>query len=246
MTRKKASIILGSLLLLAGLGAAIYLIVRHEINKPVPVTQEVKQTTPTEPTLFTFDKNRYPTDQADSPWVVVNKANPLLSSYIPSDLIEVRGSQMRSQAAADIEKLITAAGKEQIVFRVISGYRSFETQHNVYSAYVAKDGRNAADTYSARPGHSEHQTGLAADIGNGSGKCDLDICFAATPGGKWITANAHTYGFIIRYADNKTSITGFQYEPWHLRYVGVDLANELRTKNQTMEEFFNLPAAPNY
>lgn len=235
-----------SLILLAGMATAIYFIVQEQVNKPTEVTKETPAPANNELSLFTFDKNRYPTDKSDSPWVVVNKQLPLLPSYVPTGLKDVRGAQLQAQAAADLEQLITAATQNNVVLRTISGYRSFDTQKALYDNYVKKDGQAKADTYSARAGHSEHQTGLAIDLGNGSGQCDLDICFATTAGGQWLANNAHTYGFIIRYPEAKTAITGFQYEPWHIRYVGVDLANELRAKKQTMEEFFSLPAAPNY
>jgi D-alanyl-D-alanine carboxypeptidase len=248
MTRKKARIIVGlfSLVLLAGLGVSLYVITKHQLDKPKAVVQQAPTPASGEPTLFTFDKNRYPTDKPESPWVVVNKKRPLLADYVPADLKDIRGAQLQSLAATDLEQLFAAAARDRIALRPISGYRSYETQHALYNDYVKKDGAAKADTFSARPGYSEHQTGLAVDIGNGSGQCDLDICFATTAGGQWLAANAHTYGFTIRYQEDKTAITGYQYEPWHVRYVGVDLANELRSKKQTMEEFFNLPAAPGY
>ncbi len=248
MTRKKSLliIVLFSLVLLAGLSAAIYVIVRHQTDKLVPVAEQAPKPISTEPTFFTFDKNRYATDKPESPWVVINKVRPLPDKYVPAELTTIRSAQMQALAAADLEKLMSAAAKDNVALRIISGYRSFETQQALYDGYVKKDGQAQADTYSARPGYSEHQTGLAADLGNGSGHCDLDICFAATGGGQWLSANAHTYGFTIRYPEGKTPITGFQYEPWHIRYVGVDLANELRSKKQTLEEFFNLSAAQTY
>ncbi len=248
MTRKKSLLIISlfSFILLAGLATAIYIIVKQQVDKSAEVVQKIPEQPNNEPSLFTFDKNRYPTDKPESPWVVINKQRPLLPTYIPADLKTVSSAQLQTQAAADLEQLITVAAQNNAVLRVISGYRSYDTQKTLYNNYVKKDGQAKADTYSARPGHSEHQTGLAADLGNGSGHCDLDICFATTAGGQWLANNAHTYGFIIRYPEAKTAITGFQYEPWHIRYVGVDLANELRAKKQTMEEFFSLPAAPNY
>ena len=153
---------------------------------------------------------------------------------------------MRPEAAQAAQQLIDGAKKEQIQLKIISGYRSYATQERLYDSYVQKYGQAAADTYSARPGHSEHQTGLAADLGNSDGTCDFDTCFSNTQAGKWLAAHTHEYGFIIRYQQKQTQVTGYQYEPWHIRYVGKDLANELHSKNQTMEEFFGLPAAPSY
>lgn len=195
--------------------------------------------------ILSFDKNRYPLDEPSSIWVVINKQRPLPATFVPA-LTDVRGASLQPETAQAVERLIRAASDSQVSLRIISAYRSYDSQKSVYSSYVQKDGQAAADTYSARPGHSEHQTGLAVDLGNGSGHCDLETCFATTAGGVWLAANAHTYGFTIRYPEDKTNVTGYQYEPWHIRYVGVDLANELRAKNQVMEEFFGLPAAPSY
>lgn len=233
--------------LLIGVGLAYYL-VWPALNGSGSETKPAETASPppeeTNP-ILSFDKTRYPLDKPDSLWAVVNKQRPLPANFVPA-LTGVRGASLQPEAAQAIERLIKAAADSQVPLRVVSGYRSYESQKSVYESYVQKDGQTAADTYSARPGHSEHQTGLAADLGNGSGQCDLEECFATTAGGKWLEANAHTYGFIIRYAKSKTDVTGYQYEPWHIRYVGVDLANELRAKNQTMEEFFGLPAAPSY
>jgi D-alanyl-D-alanine carboxypeptidase len=119
-----------------------------------------------------------------------------------------------------------------------SAYRSFAAQQSVY-------GGN--DTLTARPGFSEHQTGLVMDISALPAKCSLQICFADTPQGQWLAANAYRFGFILRYPDGMTDITGYQFEPWHYRYVGVALATEMHdTGIATLEQFFGLPAAPNY
>jgi D-alanyl-D-alanine carboxypeptidase len=128
-----------------------------------------------------------------------------------------------------------------------SGYRSYDYQVGLYNGYVKSQGQATADTQSARPGYSEHQTGLAVDIEPASKKCELDACFADTPEGKWLVANAYKYGFILRYTQDKTAVTGYAYEPWHFRYVGTPLATEMHNQNvATLEEFFNLPVAPDY
>ena len=151
---------------------------------------------------------------------------------------------MRAQAATALNELLTDAKTAGYNLQIISSYRSFSTQSITYNGYVARDGQAKADTYSARPGHSEHQTGLAVDLG--SGTCNLEICFGDSPAGKWLAANAWNYGFVIRYQKDKTAITGYQYEPWHIRFVGKELASEIKTKDITLEEFFGLPTAPNY
>ena len=125
---------------------------------------------------------------------------------------------------------------------VVSPYRSYTSQVSVYAGWVKRLGKAQADRQSARPGHSEHQTGLAVDINTAVAQS-----FATTPAGKWLAANSWRYGFILRYPDGKEPVTGYEFEPWHFRYVGVALATEMHTtKITTLEEFFGLPAAPNY
>lgn len=206
-------------------------------------TDQQNNTTQTEspaPVAPVFDKAKYSIDDPASIWVIVNKKRPLPSSYAPNDLV----GQLRSEPSGKLQELLAAAAANGASMRILSGYRSYATQNSTYNAYVAKDGQAAADRYSARPGHSEHQTGLAADLGNGT--CDLEICFGTTVAGKWLAANAHTYGFTISYPESKEAITGYQYEPWHIRYVGIELASELKKANQTLGEFFGLPATPSY
>lgn len=186
-----------------------------------------------------FNKRLYSLSDPESPWVIVNKVSALPSNYVPSDLTSpVIGGFVRSQAAAALNNMTTAAGLKGINLTMLSGYRSFNTQTSTYNAFVAQDGQADADTYSARPGHSEHQSGWAVDLGGGS--CGLQTCFGETAAGKWLAVHAHEYGFIIRYLPGKEAITGYQYEPWHLRYVGLELSNELYKTGQTMEEFFNV------
>jgi zinc D-Ala-D-Ala carboxypeptidase len=194
----------------------------------------------------TFNKQLYSRDDPSSLWVVVNKGRPLPSSYTPTDLVAptLGGGQLRKDAAAALDNLNRSAIQAGYSVKIISAYRSFSSQTSVYSGYVSRDGQAQADAYSARPGYSEHQTGWAVDVGNKNGNCDLETCFGSTALGQWIAAHAHEYGFIVRYPQGQP--TGYQYEPWHLRYVGVDLAKQLHSTNQTMEAFFGLPAVTNY
>ncbi len=203
-----------------------------------------------------FDRTRYALDQPASPWWVVNKTRPLPAGYEPDDLVvpEVRRRlsgaeqmQFSNQAVPDLTAMFSAAGNEGVTLVFGSGYRSEALQRQFYNSYVARDGQAAADRYSARPGTSEHQTGLAFDATSVSQACHLQICFEDTPEGKWLRENAHTYGFIVRYPNGKESVTGYQYEPWHMRWVGRELAEEMHnTGIATLEEFFGLPAAPDY
>ena len=127
-----------------------------------------------------------------------------------------------------------------------SGYRSYALQEAVHNNYVAQDGEAAANRYSAKPGHSEHQTGLAIDLSGTDGVCVIEDCFKDTKTAKWLAKNAHTYGYILRYEPGKEAIVGYTYEPWHFRYVGIPLATEIYQNKTTMEQCFQLPAAPDY
>lgn len=197
-----------------------------------------------------FDKSKYSVSEPGSLWWVVNKKRPLPDGYRPTDLVvpsvTLRLSsgeeqmQLRKDTAAALEQMLAAAKQAGYDLYLASGFRSATYQKQLYDGYVARDGQAEADKYSARPGTSEHQTGMTADVGRPDGKCELEICFGDTPEGKWVAEHAHEYGFIVRYPQGKESITTYQYEPWHLRYVGKDLAAELKKTGQTMEEFFKL------
>lgn len=207
-------------------------------------------------TTTAFDKHLYSTDEASSLWAVVNKGRELPSSYVPANLVApnvpLRYSSastemhVRSDTAAALEKMFADAKQQGINLMLVSGYRSYGLQADVYASYAKSSGVTTADTFSARPGHSEHQTGLAADLGAASGTCQLDQCFGDTPEGKWLAANAYRFGFIIRYPKGDQSLTGYEYEPWHVRYVGEGLAAQIHTTGQTLEQFFGLPTYSNY
>jgi len=210
-----------------------------------------------EPTIL-FNKNRYSTTDPASLWIVVNKQRPLNpKNYVPSDLV-VPAIPLRSEAgnsemhvsqtmAPALEQLVSAALQEGIGLMLASGYRSYGLQVSVYANEVKNYGQTQADRESARPGYSEHQTGLAADLEPTNRVCEVQDCFANTAEGKWLATNAHRYGFILRYAKGKEQITGYRYEPWHIRYIGVELSAQTRSRGiETLEEFFGLPAAPNY
>lgn len=162
--------------------------------------------------------------------VFVNKKVGLPHDYAPGE---------NSTARNQLNKLIQDGTNEglDLVFR--SGYRSYENQKQLYNDYVARDGEEAANQYSAKPGQSEHQTGLAFDVGSNSATDDFRKSFGNTNEGKWIKAHAHQYGFIIRYPLGKEKITGYQYEPWHLRYVGKELAEKIYKQDTTLEEYFD-------
>lgn len=200
-----------------------------------------------------FNDERYSLDAAESPWVVVNKARPLEpEDYVPDDLVTVSGvtfadgGTMRQEAADALAKMADGAAAQGLRLRGSSAYRGYERQGEIYDHYVVESDVASADTFSARQGYSEHQTGWSADLYD-SAACRLKRCFGSAEAGKWVAAHGAEYGFVIRYPDGKSDITGYKYEPWHVRYVGSDLALEMRDRGaQTLEEFFGLPAAPNY
>jgi D-alanyl-D-alanine carboxypeptidase len=180
--------------------------------------------------------------------VLVNKQNSLPSDYEPTDLVypnvpfvfseKIEKRKMRKTAADALEQLFAGAEKDGIHLAGVSAYRSYATQKSVYQRYVLKDGEEKAKSYSAVPGTSEHETGLAVDVTGSNGKCAAEDCFAGTKEANWIDQHAAEYGFIIRYPKGKAAITGYQYEPWHIRYVGKDLSKEIVSKGITLEEYF--------
>ena len=170
--------------------------------------------------------------------VLANKKRPIEPlTYAPTDLVSIgSGQSLRSEAAKAYKKMRDAAAATGVRFHPISGYRSYSQQAATYNHWKATYGQQHADSVSAAPGTSEHQLGLAVDVTDGI--CKLRRCFGNTEAGQWVAKNAHKYGFVIRYPEGKSDITGYWPEPWHLRYVGVDLAKELTTKGLTLEEHY--------
>ncbi len=172
--------------------------------------------------------------------VLVNKNNKLPSSFIPNNLINIDQTYandnklVREEAKTNFEKLCFDAKKLNYYIVAISAFRDFEYQNELYNYYVESLGQDHADLSSARPGHSEHQTGLAIDV-MGSNK-DYDN-FDKSIEFDWMKNNAHLYGFILRYPKGKENITGFKYEPWHYRYVGKKVATIIYHENLTLEEY---------
>lgn len=209
-----------------------------EVETTPPVEEEKKTLPP-----VVEEAPKWPvqltSSEADSLTVVVNKKHKLPSSYVP-ELTDVSGGQMRPEAAQALTSLLFKANEAGVPMSVLSSYRSYQTQVSTYNKWVNQSGQTAADTFSARPGHSEHQLGLAVDLGNGT--CNLETCFGDTTTGQWLANNAPSYGFIIRYPSGKDATTGYQYEPWHLRYVGVDNATAITASGQTMDEYYGVTA----
>lgn len=198
------------------------------------------------PLEATIDENNRILNQSDYD-VVVNKNRFLSSDYIPEDLVRVNVptqlenpevNQMRKIAADRLYELFEGAKKEGFTLVARSGYRSYNTQDILYRSIVKSKGQAYADRYSAKPGTSEHQTGLAMDITSKGVNFQLSEDFGKLPEGIWVKENAHKYGFIIRYPKGKEKIVGYEYEPWHIRYVGVELATKIYESGLTVEEYF--------
>ena len=219
---------------------------------PKPDSEHTDPEPETAPDSSGFDRAAHSLDDPDSIWVIANKLRPLQpENYEPGDLVvpdvhSTNGQPLRKVAAAATEQLVAAAAADGVALHLVSAYRGYDTQVSVYGNFVANQGQAFADTTSARPGHSEHQTGLTADFA-GDDNCTLDTCFADTAAGSWLLKHGADFGFTMRYPDGYEGITGYEFEPWHYRYVGVELAQELRAQGvKTLEEFFGLPAAPDY
>lgn len=173
--------------------------------------------------------------------LIVNKTYSLPSTFKPANPnSEVTSERCNSCLDKDVMKAFNLMKSDArsigLNIYIASGYRSYSYQERLYNNYTMVSGVDGADTYSARAGHSEHQTGLCFDLNS------IDDSFAYTDEGKWVNNNAHLYGFIIRYPKGKESITGYQYESWHLRYVGVELASKLYNDGEwtTMEEYYGI------
>lgn len=221
-------------------------------STPAPTATE--EAPPTSATTPAFDRTARSVDDPASLWVVSDKLRPLDPvDYTPGDLVtpdvvSQNPPTLRAEAADAVVAMFAAGEAEGAGrFQVQSAYRSYATQVSVYDGWVQQLGQAQADAQSARPGFSEHQTGLALDISPIPLSCALQACFGDTPQGRWLAAEAWRFGFLLRYPADKVAVTGFTFEPWHFRYVGVDLSTEMHeTGVTTLEEFFDLPDAPDY
>lgn len=186
---------------------------------------------------------------ADNILALVNKEFALPGTYIPDDLVrpdvpfsfgdqDIEKSYLRKDAAKALEKMFSVAKQEDINLFAVSGYRSYKRQESLFNNEIGKVGKDKALEAVANPGNSEHQTGLAMDISSESVQYLLTEEYGETKEGKWLKENAHRFGFILRYPKEKEDITGYQYEPWHFRYVGEKNAQIIYKNNWTLEEFF--------
>ena len=214
----------------------------------VPITPPDESVAPPVLCGVCFNPGAYSLVKANSLWVVANKQRPLNPITYKPSIGYFKGVQVAKVTAAALTQMAAGMLKAKAGTLLLnSGYRSFETQTVVHDRQVARLGLKAGEALAARPGYSEHQTGLAADVSAAGQGCTIQVCFANTKAGKWLAANAWQYGFILRYPNGQTATTGYQFEPWHFRYVGVDLATEMKSQNVTvLEKFWKLPAAPSY
>lgn len=157
--------------------------------------------------------------------LVVNKTYALPADYNPG---------VNSEAQAAFDRMQADAAEEGLNIYISSGFRSYDYQAGLYQRYVDRDGKAEADRYSARAGHSEHQTGLAFDLNS------IEESFADTKEGKWVNRNCHRYGFIIRYPSDKEDITGYKWEPWHIRYLGEETAQAVYDSGLCLEEYLGI------
>ncbi|MBO7703151.1 MAG: M15 family metallopeptidase [Solobacterium sp.] len=207
-----------------------------------PTAEPTPEPEPTiDPAVFT---------DTDSLLVVANKKHRLPEGYVPADLVvpniaQVQQCTMRAPAAEAIQQMAEAAAADGVTLKISSAYRGEDYQRQLYNGYSASYGRATADTISSRPGYSDHQTGLAADFVEGDGSMNginFNQAFEDTASGNWLRDHAHEYGFIMRYPKDKQDITGYAYEPWHFRYIGVDYATAIYETDvfETFEEYFGV------
>lgn len=180
--------------------------------------------------------------------LLVNKQHPVSPDYMPEDLREIRDfvpdrspetRYMRAEAADAFHNMVEQAAQDGVEIKMTTAYRSYGFQKLLFDSYVEKQGEEKANTFSAKPGQSEHQTGLAIDVSSPSVDYQLSDDYGKTEEGKWVADHAYRFGFILRFPEGKEDITGYQYEPWHLRYVGHYVAKEIHDQDLTLEEYLD-------
>ena len=209
---------------------------------PAETPESTEEPEPTmDPSVFT---------DTSSLLVVANKKHKLPDGYVPSDLVtpdiaQTQACTMRAPAAEAIHEMAAAAEAEGVYLKISSAYRGEDYQRQLYNNYSASYGTETADTISSRPGYSDHQTGLAADFVEQDGSMNginFNQSFEDTASGQWLREHAHEYGFIMRYPKGKQEITGYAYEPWHYRYIGVEYATAIYETDvfESFEEYFGV------
>ena len=191
------------------------------------------------------------TSEVTDDWLLLaNKTHHLSEDYWPGDMVTVSSciegvgnsdtKKMRKIAADALEELIKGASEAGYQIKMRTGFRSYTYQASLFSSYVSKNGEEAANKFSARAGESEHQTGLCCDVSSPSVNWAISYEYGKTEEGKWLSQHCHEYGFIVRYLEGKEDITGYTYEPWHIRYVGVEVATEIYNRGICFEEYLGI------
>ncbi|SFJ74211.1 D-Ala-D-Ala carboxypeptidase. Metallo peptidase. MEROPS family M15B [Cellulomonas sp. KH9] len=196
----------------------------------------------------TFDLAAHSTTDPASPWVIVNKQHPIAADHVPGDLVDVGGARVRALVQPDLAAMVAAADQAGARLVVRSGFRSYAEQAAARADVEGRRGFAHAERYSARPGFSEHETGLAVDVDSGTQPtCNLQTCFAQTAEGLWLAEHAWEHGFVVRYTEQNTAVTGYAPEGWHLRWVGRELTAWLHAQGiGSLEEAFGVPGGPDY
>ncbi len=245
--KKKYKLYLYFFTLLIGVILIILLVTNKQVNKINNVLKPQKVVEQNE-NIITYPSDAYTNGVLDplklnqenalnigENTVLVNKKYTLNSDYVPK-LGEVDGFYLDIRCINDYLEMKDNAKNDGVSLNIGSAYRSYNEQDVIFKSYLQKDPYDLVITYSAYPGTSEHQTGLAIDFIEDS-NCDYTKCFENTTSGKWLANNSYKYGFILRYGNGKEGVTGYMYEPWHFRYVGKDVAKEIYAQNITLEEY---------
>lgn len=245
--KKKGNVLVFLLILLIFINVGMFAFLMRISNAPtsVPVQAEpvIEETVPE---LEQEPESQF--DKEDPLLILVNKENRVDPDYEPDELVELDESlratnrdpvtqKLTPEAAAAFEELASGATQEGLTIKLTSGYRSYAVQDKLYNHYMDTKGESWTVQYSAPAGASEHHTGLAADVSCPSISYVLAESFGETAEGIWLSENAHRYGFIMRYRKGDEEITGYAYEPWHIRYVGKEAAEVITEKGITLEEF---------
>lgn len=260
-TNKRKRTTIAIFIALAILLLAIIILALWRLRQPAaqPATSQssdtsTEQAAPTKDVLLpnadpvTLIDEDYTAD--NSLWRLVNKSHPLSDPHYRPANLQLASVTSRTDKSTDerslradimpaVEELFDAAETAGYSLQIGSGFRGYDLQNTYYTNYVAVYGQAAADTFSAKPGYSEHQTGLAMDVATLDNDCYLEECFGETPAGMWLAAHAHEYGFILRYPPDGGDVTDFHYEPWHFRYVGVALASAIHQSGLTFDEAYS-------
>ena len=240
--------ILGASILILGITACSDSKDNEDVPKEENVQQETTTNEPDEEMPSDTEEDTDIDNEDPSITVLVNKQYSLDENYAPEDLVTVdvptvlenpEVNQLRQEAADALKLMFDNAEESDIYLHGRSGYRSYQTQVQLFQNYSAKHGEEAANRYSAKPGQSEHQTGLVMDVTSESVEYQLTESFGETEEGKWLSEHAHEFGFIIRYPKDAEDVTGYIYEPWHIRFLGVDMATKVYESGLTYEEYLN-------